>query len=73
VVANQLSTSTQAIASSPVVDVEPVTATIPGADVKRKSLVITEESATIEAVETALPAVVTVLSQGRFGGGTGSK
>ncbi|MCP4362654.1 MAG: 2-alkenal reductase, partial [Chloroflexi bacterium] len=37
-----------------------------------QSLTIIEESATVEAVEKVLPAVVTVLNRGRLGGGSGS-
>ncbi len=37
-----------------------------------QSLTIIEESATVEAVEKVLPAVVTVLNRGQFGGGSGS-
>lgn len=37
-----------------------------------QSLVITEESATVETVGKVLPAVVTVLNQSAFGGGSGS-
>jgi 2-alkenal reductase len=37
-----------------------------------QSLVVTEESASVEAVASVLPAVVTVLSSGSFGGGSGT-
>lgn len=37
-----------------------------------QALVVTEESATVTAVEKVLPAVVTVLVQSGFGGGSGS-
>jgi 2-alkenal reductase len=37
-----------------------------------ESLVLTEESATVSAVEQVLPAVVTILTQTGFGGGSGS-
>jgi 2-alkenal reductase len=37
-----------------------------------QSLVVTEESASVEAVASVLPAVVTVLNSGAFGGGSGT-
>jgi 2-alkenal reductase len=49
-----------------------VTAAIPSAAGESQSLVITEESATVEAVGKVLPAVVTVLAQGWRGPGGGS-
>jgi 2-alkenal reductase len=44
----------------------------PVTEAKPQSLVVTEESGTVTAVEKALPAVVTVLVQSGFGGGSGT-
>ncbi len=81
VVANNLAPDSQAVAVQPISVTAPdepqpvleqVNTTEPPAVVESQSLVITEESATVEAVEKVLPAVVTVLNQGVRGGGSGS-
>lgn len=51
---------------------EQITVTDSPAVTEPPSLTITEESATVEAVEKVLPAVVTVVSRGQVGGGSGT-
>ena len=51
---------------------EPMPASASELPLERQSLVITEESATIDAVNKVLPAVVTVLNRSGFGMGSGS-
>lgn len=53
------------------VNVEPVN-NVDGANITRQTLAVTEQSASVNAVSSALPAVVTVLTQAGFGGGSGS-
>jgi 2-alkenal reductase len=57
-------------------DISPNSPSLPAINMpavrESQSLVITEESATVQAVEKVLPAVVTVLNQTQDGGGSGS-
>ena len=52
--------------------VEQINTTPPSIESQTYPPAITGESVTIEAVKKVLPAVVTVLNQGQFGGGSGS-
>jgi len=59
-------------ANEPSSTLEQINTVDPSVADKQQPPVTTEESATVEAVEKVLPAVVTVLNQGQLGGGSGS-
>ena len=80
IIATNLNTDSQAAINQPVIDqptssfdvVTNLEQDVPSR-LELQPLIPTEKSATVKAVETVLPAVVTVLNQqGRFGGGSGS-
>jgi 2-alkenal reductase len=74
VLASRLSPVSEATVNNapPPVLPEPVDSAPAPTATEKQSLVITEESAAVKAVETVLPAVVTVLSREQFSGGSGS-
>jgi 2-alkenal reductase len=73
---SQLSLPTQAaiqpVSNTVLPNPEPVVSTGIVPPVERQPLVVTEDSASVEAVSKTLPAVVTVISQGQQGSGSGS-
>ncbi|MCB0163469.1 MAG: trypsin-like peptidase domain-containing protein [Anaerolineae bacterium] len=65
------STVNGAAASIPALTIEPVN-NVAGSGAPQQTLSVTEQSASVETVSSTLPAVVTVLTQSGFGGGSGS-
>lgn len=76
IVANELQSSTeidfQPVANTAFPEPDQINAADVAPAVERQSLVITEESASVKAVTKTLPAVVTIISRGQRGGGSGS-
>ncbi|MCB0196074.1 MAG: trypsin-like peptidase domain-containing protein [Anaerolineae bacterium] len=65
------STANESPAAMPGISVEPVS-NVDGSGTTQQTLSVTEQSASVDTVSSALPAVVTVLTQSGFGGGSGS-
>ena len=66
-----INTAQDGLVGSPAFNIEPVN-NANNTDVPRQTLSVTEQSASVETVDNALPAVVTVLTQAGFGRGSGS-
>lgn len=71
-VAGNMAANPQPVVTAEVAQVEPVNVAPPDTVAPKQSLIVTEESAPVDAVEKVLPAVVTVLNQGTRGSGSGS-
>jgi 2-alkenal reductase len=70
VIASNLLPASAAIAVQPTASIAPIPATLE--EINQQSVVITDQSSSVEAVKKVLPAVVTIINQGFQGSGSGS-